>query len=125
MEFQLSQRVLLVEDEWVIRALVVEWLADEGMAVAEAQDGAEALRIVSEGLLFGLLIIDLNLGRGPSGRDVTRCIRERYPNLPVVFASAYPPEPTDFQPPLSIRAFLRKPYGHKDMLDVVSSLALL
>jgi len=47
----LSQRVLLVEDEWVIRALVVEWLANEGMAVAEAQDGAEALRIVSEGLL--------------------------------------------------------------------------
>jgi DNA-binding response OmpR family regulator len=54
-------RVLVVEDDAAIRRLVSEVLADAGYAVAEAADGAAALRVLDPGDPFALVVLDMRL----------------------------------------------------------------
>ena len=115
------KQVLLVEDECITRMLVSEYLTTMGFSVIEADNGDSALFLL-ESCAPDLLVTDLNLGAGPSGRDVARSLRQRYPDTPIVFASAYPPEAADNDPPLCIRGFLTKPYGSREVQDVVGGI---
>ncbi|MBM7702480.1 response regulator [Metabacillus iocasae] len=51
-------RILLAEDEAVLRMLVVDTLEDEGHEVIEASDGEEALEKIKTDDEFDLLILD-------------------------------------------------------------------
>jgi CheY-like chemotaxis protein len=77
-------RVLLVEDEPLIRMLTTDMLDALGYAATEAATGAEALAI-DDGTLAGLagLVIDLGLPDHP-GHEVARRLRLRRPDLPVI-----------------------------------------
>ena len=80
-------RILLVEDEPLIRMLTVDMLDHLGFAAIEAASGAEALAIDDEPLkaLAGLMI-DLGLPDGP-GEEVARLLRQRRPDLPVILTT--------------------------------------
>lgn len=80
-------RVLLVEDEPLIRMLTVDMLDALGFAATEAANGAEALAIDDRTLasLAGLLI-DLGLP-DHSGEEVARRLRQRRPDLPVILTT--------------------------------------
>lgn len=80
-------RVLIVDDEPVIRSLVAAVLMDAGYEVAVACDGEQALRAARE-LLPGLVLLDLGLP-GLSGWDVLEALRrcpEHY-RTPVIVLS--------------------------------------
>jgi|SRR5581483_10013451 len=83
--------VLVVEDDEDIRALMVDFLRDEGIHVAEASDGAQALEILDAYRAqldhLCLILLDLMLPR-VSGIDVIRHIRGRGLDIPVVALSA-------------------------------------
>jgi CheY-like chemotaxis protein len=55
----MSGTVLLVEDDADIRQDLAELLADEGWKVVTAADGAQALRLLRDGLRPALIILDL------------------------------------------------------------------
>lgn len=80
-------RVLLVEDEPLIRMLTTDMLDALGFAATEAATGAEALAI-DDGALAGLagLLIDLGLPDQP-GLEVARRLRQRRPDLPVILTT--------------------------------------
>jgi len=80
-------RVLLVEDEPLIRMLTTDMLDALGYAATEAATGAEALAI-DDGALAGLagLVIDLGLPDQP-GEEVARRLRLRRPDLPVILTT--------------------------------------
>jgi CheY-like chemotaxis protein len=82
-----SLRILLVEDEMLIRLSTAEMLAEMGHTVIEAGDADEALQ-----LLYGqgadLLLTDVGLPR-ISGAELARETRKRFPTIPVIFASGY------------------------------------
>jgi CheY-like chemotaxis protein len=80
-------RVLLVEDEPLIRMLTTDMLDALGFAAIEAATGAEALAI-GDGELSTLagLVIDLGLPDYP-GEEVARQLRLRRPDLPVVLTT--------------------------------------
>jgi CheY-like chemotaxis protein len=80
-------RVLLVEDEPLIRMLTTDMLDALGFAAIEAATGAEALAI-DDGALAGLagLVIDLGLPDLP-GVEVARSLRQRRPDLPVILTT--------------------------------------
>src|ERR1700761_2144402 len=82
-----APRVLLVEDEPLIRMLTTDMLDALGFAATEAGTGAEALAI-DDGDLAGLagLVIDLGLPDHP-GEEVARRLRERRPDLPVILTT--------------------------------------
>ena len=80
-------KVLLVEDDALIRFSTAEMLAGLGHSVGEAEDGATALAMLDQGG-FDLVVTDLRLP-GMSGEEFAARAVERRPDLRVVFASGY------------------------------------
>ena len=80
--------ILVVDDSELNRQIAVERLAERGFVVAEAADGAEALREI-EARRFDLVLLDVMMP-GLDGLAVLRRIRELYTlaELPVIMATA-------------------------------------
>ncbi len=83
-----NEVVLVVEDEGVVRLLIVEVLADLGYHALEAADGSSALRIVQSSQRIDLLVTDIGLP-GLNGRQLADAARERRPGLKVLFMTGY------------------------------------
>jgi PAS domain S-box-containing protein len=111
--------VLLVEDEPRVRSQARRLLQRSGYAVAEASDGAEALRLLDERPgAFAVVVTDVVM---PilGGVDMVAKLRERQPDIPVVFVSGYTAEDQDL--PLDGRTtFLTKPYTIAALLEAIA-----
>jgi two-component system, response regulator PdtaR len=81
-----APRVLVVEDDALLRAYACDVLADEGYTVVEACDAGEAFRALVLGR-FDLLVTDIDLGRGPDGLELARYAALAHPRLPVLYTS--------------------------------------
>jgi CheY-like chemotaxis protein len=118
-----SVRVLLVEDEGIIRLMTTEMLEEEGFEVVEARDGDEAVRLLAQGEPFNVLFTDVQMPGILDGIGVAMHIRKLYPTIPVLVVSGYAAQLTARLGALNPPAvFLGKPY---DMDDVVSALTRL
>ena len=83
--------ILLVEDESLSRRAFAQILRGKGYQVAEAQNGVEALEILTTGAevkTFDLVITDLVLP-GVHGVNLIHQIRARWPNMPIIVTSGY------------------------------------
>ena len=83
------ERILLVEDEPAVRAVTRDLLQAQGFSVVVAGDAASALRLVEEERpTVDLLLTDVIMP-GLSGREIARRMRERQPNVRVLYMSGY------------------------------------
>ncbi len=89
MTTMLQAKVLLVEDEGLIRMMVAEFLQDEGFDVAEAWDGDEAVRLLEGPDEFHILFTDVQMPGGRDGVDVANHARRLYPRIPILIVSGY------------------------------------
>lgn len=78
-----TKRVLVVEDQPLIRHSLVATLQTNNFEVAEASDAETAVAIFSKFDPDGL-VIDIDLGHGPSGLDLFESLRARNPFVPAV-----------------------------------------
>ena len=83
-----GETVLVIEDEPVVRSLVVEVLADLGYRAIEAVDGPQGLEIVQSSQRIDLLITDVGLP-GLNGRQVADAARALRPGLKILFMTGY------------------------------------
>ncbi len=83
-----NARVLLVEDDAVIRGLLVQLFDELGWRYRDAVDAESALAALREGEGFDLLITDVGLP-GLNGRLLANAARALRPNLPVLFITGY------------------------------------
>jgi CheY-like chemotaxis protein len=83
-----GETVLVVEDEPVIRDLIVEVLQDLGYRALEAPDGLSGLRILQSRKRIDLLVTDVGLP-GLNGRQLADQAREKRPDLKVLFITGY------------------------------------
>jgi two-component system response regulator PilR (NtrC family) len=81
-------RILIVDDEEVLRDVLDAVLRREGFDVAMAASGEEALSILDEDDSIDLVILDIMLP-GISGIDTLRSIRVSTPSLPVIIITAF------------------------------------
>lgn len=86
---QFSLRVLVVDDEPLVRGLLSEVLVALGYEVCSAASAAEA-RMVAKESDPDIAIIDLDLGPGPSGFDLEVALRHTNPELAIVFLTNIP-----------------------------------
>lgn len=93
-----SSRILVVDDERAVREAVVDFLEDEGYAVASASCGADALEL-ARAERFALCILDLRMP-GMSGTELALEIRNLAPETPLLIITGSP----DFVPGKSLRA---------------------
>ena len=80
--------VLVVEDEPVVRGLIVEVLGDLGYRAIEANDGPKGVEILESKRRVDLLITDMGLP-GLNGRQVAEAGRLARPELKVLFMTGY------------------------------------
>jgi DNA-binding NtrC family response regulator len=79
--------ILVVDDEPGVRRLACQALEREGFVTIEAEDGAEALRILEQQTpLIELVLSDIRMPR-VDGVELEQTCRERWPALPVVLMS--------------------------------------
>jgi PAS domain S-box-containing protein len=83
-----NETVLVVEDEFVVRELIVEVLKELGYSTLEADDGPAALKILDSKQRIDLLISDIGLP-GLNGRQIVDSARETRPTLKVLFMTGY------------------------------------
>jgi signal transduction histidine kinase len=84
-----GKSVLIIDDEPIIRMLVVDALEEMGFECAEAGDGPEGLAILERAERLDLLITDVGLPNGLNGRQVADRARELRPDLKVLFITGY------------------------------------
>ncbi|WFU57727.1 response regulator [Bradyrhizobium pachyrhizi] len=104
-------RILVVEDDPLIRELVVDVLRAEGHNVIQAADGEEALVWCSR-KIADVLITDIRLPGKVDGWQIAERCRENDPDLPVIYATGSSPVTPR---PVSGSLILEKPY-HPDQL---------
>ena len=110
-----GRRVLVAEDEPLVRNMVVRILRAAGYEVAPAGNGVEALA-VADAFEADLLLTDVVMPE-MGGPDLCRAMRRSRPRLPVVFMSGYP-EGGDVPTPSH---FLAKPFSAEALLTTVDA----
>ena len=110
--------VLLVEDDATVRELANEVLTHHGFTVIEACDGHAALEAWGrDGHRIDLLLTDMAMPGGLSGRDVAERIRVSHPALKVIFSSGYSAEL--FEENFEGSHYLPKPYLSATLAETV------
>ncbi len=84
-----GETVLVVDDEAIVRMLIVETLEENGYRALEAHDGPSGLRILDSDVRIDLLITDVGLPGGLNGRQIADAAREKRPNLKTLFITGY------------------------------------
>jgi CheY-like chemotaxis protein len=79
----------VVDDEPMVRMLVVEVLEDLGYAALEAEDGASGLEILQSDKRIDLLVSDVGLPGGMNGRQMADAARQTRKDLKVLFITGY------------------------------------
>jgi PAS domain S-box-containing protein len=83
-----GETVLVIEDEPVVRGVVLEMLAEQGYRTLEAVDGPSGLKILRSDGRIDLLVTDVGLP-GMNGRQVADQARESRPDLKILFITGY------------------------------------
>lgn len=108
-------RILVVEDEFLIRVSTAEMLLELGYHVSEATNAEEALS-QSESAFFDILLTDMGLP-GMSGAALAQSIRQRQPEIAVIFATGQGdvPKLQNGNPAI----LLEKPYDIDQLMDAL------
>ena len=107
-----KETVLVVEDERVVRALVVRSMTGFGYRCLEARDAEEALRrLEQEQGKVDIVITDVVMP-GMSGRGLGELLAQQYPALPVLYTSGFANDDVIRRGLLDAgRPFLQKPFA--------------
>jgi PAS domain S-box-containing protein len=109
-------RLLLVEDQAIVREHMEAQLRDLGHEVVAVPDAAAALAALRANPEIGLLLTDLVLPGGASGRELAAAARRLRPGLPVLLASGHG-EVAAAGDGLPV---LAKPYRRRDLAEMVT-----
>jgi CheY-like chemotaxis protein len=84
-----GETVLVIDDEPLLRMLILDVLDENGYRALEAADGPGGLKILQSDVRIDLLITDVGLPGGMNGRQVADAARKLRPGLKVLFVTGY------------------------------------
>lgn len=114
-------KILLVEDEDLIRLLLSEAIEEEGYEVVSASNGDEALACLNDGRCFDLLLTDIQLPGILDGLDIARAARAQSPGLPIIFTTGQPDRMKRWKAGAA-EAFIPKPYRPSEICSAIHDL---
>jgi CheY-like chemotaxis protein/DNA-binding XRE family transcriptional regulator len=112
---------LVVDDTPDARALFVEMLRLAGLKVLEATDGQNALELIrTSGALIDVVLMDYRMPR-MDGVEATREIRKQFPQMPILFVSAWDePEMKEAAFQAGAAEYLVAPIEYEELVEAVS-----
>jgi DNA-binding NtrC family response regulator len=114
--------VLLVEDDELVRLLLVDVLEEGGYRIAAATRPSEALQVLDGDVPVDVLVTDLALPE-MNGVALIRLALARRPDLAVIIASGHSPVAAELpNRPIPV---LKKPFHPKDLLAAVRRVLAL
>ena len=87
-----NTKILIVDDELIMRESLAGWLERDGHEVSAASSGEEAMEVLKDSR-FDILLVDIKM-EGMSGLDVLEQVKESDPDVDVVMITAYGSIPT-------------------------------
>jgi PAS domain S-box-containing protein len=112
-------RILLVDDEELVRETVAEELEAIGHTVLPVRSGAEALCLLDAGAPFDLVMSDLSMP-GMDGMTLIREARRRRPGLPAILLTGMDPTEVAVEDAGGALVLLRKPIGSERLAEGVA-----
>ena len=112
--------VLIVEDEPLVRMMVIELFEDEGFEVLEAADADQALNIFGQRKDVALLFTDVEMPGSIDGYALARWVHIHRPEVKTMIVSGRAlPRAGDVP---EGAAFVGKPYDHDDVMRRVQTM---
>ncbi len=88
-------RLLLVEDDAMVRHALCFSLGDYGFEITEAANGPEALALFADGLDVDLMLTDLTMPGGVDGNQLAERVADMRPRVKILISSGHPVERRD------------------------------
>jgi len=120
-------KVLVMDDEAVIRLLLKRVLTNLGFTVDLAENGDAALALYDQSVTtsghYAAVILDLSVPGGMGGKELGEELLKRDPNLKIIIASGYSFDPiiTNFRD-YKFSGAIKKPYSIDEIRWVLSEV---
>ncbi len=117
-------RILIMDDEEMVREMISAMLQLHGYDTVQAADGEEALRVFDanarNGTPFSAVILDLTVRGGMGGKETIAEIRKRDPQIPAFVASGYADDAIVSRPrEFGFTDSITKPFTRKFLLEIL------
>lgn len=117
-----KERILVVDDEELVRMVTKAVLAYRGYQVTEAEDGEDAVqKFTAASAPFNLILMDLHMPR-LNGYDALMKIRQHSPSARAILLSGGVHEPDNILGSLEGVAFLQKPFENQELVRLVRGM---
>ena len=113
-------KVLVVEDEAIIRFTIADDIRDGGFEVLEARDADEALRILRRHADICVLFTDVDMPGSMDGLELTEAVHAGWPDIRIIVTSGKQ-VPLKGVLPVDSR-FMPKPYSPETVLNTIRQL---
>jgi CheY-like chemotaxis protein len=120
----MSARLLVVDDEDLVREMLAEHLEDAGFGVMAVASATEALALLAAGEAVDALVTDLSMP-GMDGVTLIRAAQERRPGLPAVLLTGYAGDGAALAVGGAVTgafSLLRKPIHIHELVDRIQAL---
>ncbi|MGB5615268.1 MAG: response regulator, partial [Desulfobacterales bacterium] len=120
-------RVLVMDDEKLIRDIVAQFLTVMGFETAKAEDGREAMELYREakesGHAFDVVIMDLTIPGGMGGKETIEKLLAYDPAAIAIVSSGYSNDPIMSNcEAYGFKGVIKKPYRIEDLSDALRDL---
>jgi len=114
--------LLVVEDQELVRSVIVHALTEAGFEVSSTGVADQAIQLLDDsGSRYGALITDINLEAPLSGLEIAKHARAINPDLPILYVAVAVPQ--EFAAEAVVKsAILRKPFTIEELTGMVLEL---
>jgi CheY-like chemotaxis protein len=115
--------ILVVEDDFLIRNILVEELLDAGYVVREAASGDQAVELLKTiDPPLTVLVTDIHMPGSCDGLDLAAHVRDRLPAVPVIYTTGRPDALKVAGHLDRQQSLVRKPYVPSEIIERIQDL---
>ena len=112
-------RILVVEDEVLVRWMISEQLREQGYTVVEAINADEAASVLRSQLRVDLVLTDMRMPGSMNGAGLVKLLRAEFPFVKVVMVAGQVPDEAVRE---LLDDFLAKPFAPAELRDCIRKL---
>jgi CheY-like chemotaxis protein len=107
--------ILVVEDEWIIRAVIAEYLRQCGYRVLEAGDADEAITALNAHSRIAVVFTDVQIPGSMDGWALARWVRRERPGVKIIITSGVARAAEEAADLCEGGPLMEKPYSHTEL----------